>query len=53
MQVAVIHTAFEDTPTVVAYVDTSTMLINTASKEEALTRRISLYSKHFWFVVDG
>ena len=37
MQVAVIHTAFEDTPTVVAYVDTSKMLINTASKEEALT----------------
>ena len=37
MQVAVIHTAFEDTPTVVAYVDTSTMLVNSASEEEALT----------------
>ena len=37
MQVAVIHTAFENTPTVVAYVDTSTMLVNSASEEEALT----------------
>jgi len=37
MQVAVIHSAFEDTSKVVAYVDTTKMLVNSASEEEALT----------------
>ena len=37
MQVAVIHSAFEDTSKVVAYVDTTKMLTNSASEEEALT----------------